>query len=411
MLPLGKALQERGHTVTLIGVADAQDKTLAAGLNFQVIGEEEMPAGSMAESLAKLGTLSGRQALNYTVNLVRQSTEALLREAPSRIETLGIDALIVDQVSPAGGTVANYLQLPFVSLCSALILNREINIPPYFTTWPYQPNLLGQLRNRLGYRAQAKIVKPVTEVINRYRQAWHLPIQTSPNDRYSGLAQISQQPSAFEFPRQELPAWFHFTGPYHNATGRPTADFPWEQLTGQPLIYASLGTIQHGLIEIFQRIAEACVGLDAQLVLSLGGATGIDSLPTFPGNPLVCRYVPQLEILKKASLVITHAGLNTTLEALSNGVPLVALPIANDQPGVAARIAWSGCGEFIPVKQVTVPKLASAIRQVLENPNYRQQAQRLQKDIQLSGGLSQAVNIIEQAVSTGQPVINPLLPS
>ncbi|BFM38252.1 nucleotide disphospho-sugar-binding domain-containing protein [Synechocystis sp. LKSZ1] len=316
---------------------------------------------------------------------------------------------MVDQVSPAGGTVADYLQLPFVSLCSALVLNREINILPYFTTWPYQPNLWGRPSNRLGYRAQAKIVKPVTEVINRYRQEWHLPVQTSPNDRYSRLAQISQQPYSFEFPRQELPAWFHFTGPYHNASSRPTTDFPWEQLTGQPLIYASLGTIQHGLIEIFQQIAEACVSLDAQLVLSLGSATGIDPLPTFPSDPLVCWYVPQLEILKKASLVITHAGLKTTLEAISNGVPLVALPIANDQPGVAARIAWSGCGEFIPVKQVTVAKLKATIHQVLTNPSYRHQARGLQQDIQHSGCLSQVVDIIEQAVNTRQPVLNPLL--
>ncbi|BFM38251.1 hypothetical protein [Synechocystis sp. LKSZ1] len=85
MLPLGKALQERGHTVTSIGVADAQGKTLATGLNFQATAEAEMPAGTMAESLAQLGRLSGREAINYTVDLVRKSTEILLKAAPAYI--------------------------------------------------------------------------------------------------------------------------------------------------------------------------------------------------------------------------------------------------------------------------------------------------------------------------------------
>lgn len=63
----------------------------------------------------------------------------------------------------------------------------------------------------------------------------------------------------------------------------------------------------------------------------------MSSLPELPGNPIVVNYAPQLELLKIADLTITHAGVNTTLESLSNGVPLVAIPITNDQPGVAAR--------------------------------------------------------------------------
>jgi hypothetical protein len=43
-----------------------------------------------------------------------------------------------------------------------------------------------------------------------------LPPHSHPNDAYSQLAQISQQPAEFEFPRQHLPQCFHFTGPYHN---------------------------------------------------------------------------------------------------------------------------------------------------------------------------------------------------
>lgn len=119
------------------------------------------------------------------------------------------------------------------------------------------------------------------------------------------------------------------------------ADFPWHQLNGKPLIYASLGTIQNQQLDLFARIAEACSHLDAQLVIALGGGSNPNALPSLPGHPLVVGFAPQLALLQRAALTITHAGLNTVLESLRCGVPMVAIPIANDQPGVAARVAWS----------------------------------------------------------------------
>jgi MGT family glycosyltransferase len=245
----------------------------------------------------------------------------------------------------------------------------------------------------------------MTQVINQYRQEWKLPAQFSPNDRYSKLAQISQQPAELEFPRENLPNCFHFTGPYHSPVGRDVPDFPYEKLTGQPLIYASMGTIQNRLIGVFQEIAQACFGLDAQLVISLGGSAKPESLPALAGSPLVVEYAPQLELLQKATLTITHSGMNTTLESLTNGVPMVAIPIANDQPGVAARIVWAGCGEAVPLKSVNVPRLRTAIQKVLTQDSYKKNALRLQEAIKQAGGVSRAIDIVEQAVSTGKPVI------
>ena len=118
------------------------------------------------------------------------------------------------------------------------------------------------------------------------------------------------------------------------------------------------------------------------------------------------RYAPQLQLLEKADLTITHAGMNTTLECLTNGVPMVAIPIANDQPGVASRIVWSGCGEAIPVKKVNVTNLRTAIKKVLTEDSYRKNALRLQEAIKKAGGTKQAIDIVEQAVSTGKPVLN-----
>jgi MGT family glycosyltransferase len=140
-------------------------------------------------------------------------------------------------------------------------------------------------------------------------------------------------------------------------------------------------------------------------VISLGGGIKPDSLSNLPGCPLVVAYAPQLELLQKASLTITHAGLNTTLESLSSGVPMIAIPIANDQPGVATRIAWTGVGEIIPLSQMRTSRLKETIQRILTEDTYRQKASRLQAAIRCAGGVSKAVDIIEQAIATQKPVL------
>ena len=85
---------------------------------------------------------------------------------------------------------------------------------------------------------------------------------------------------------------------------------------------------------------------------------------------------------------------------------MVAIPIANDQPGVAARIAWTGTGEFLSLSGLSVPRLRTTIQQVLTEDSYKQNAIRLQEAIRLAGGVSRAADIVEQVVSTGKPVLS-----
>ena len=406
MTTLGYELKRRGHRVTILGVEDAQSKALAAGLDCQVIGKSDFPKGATRELFAHLGNLSGYKALEFTINWIANAAKVCLRETPEIIKAEGIEVLLVDQATSEGGTVADYLDIPFVSVCNAIMLNRELSIPPIISPWNYDPSWWGLLRNRLGYEVFNRIGKSLRKVINDYRQQWNLPLYQNYNENYSQLAQICQQPIEFEFPRKELPSVFHFTGPFSNPASREPASFPYEKLTGQPLIYASMGTIQNRLLWIFQMIAEACVELDAQLVIALGGGASPESLPELPGNTLVVGYAPQLELLQKATLTITHAGMNTTLESLSNGVPMVAIPITNDQPGVAARIAWTGTGEVIPLGKVNVKKLHKAIKRVLTEDSYKKNALRLQEAIRRAGGVIRAADIVEQVVSTGKPFLS-----
>ncbi len=405
MTTLGYELKKRGHQVTVINVLDAKEKAETAGLGFKVYAEQTRPLGFTPDSLVKMGELSGMDALRYTIDLFQQGAIAMMQEGIEAIRNAQVDLLLIDQASFGASSVAEYLGIPFISVSCALMLNREESVPPLSFGWTYSSSAWSKLRNQLGYKFLDRLVKPITETINEYRRLWNLQPFSNANEAYSKLAQICQQPREFEFPRQQLPDCFHFTGAFHNPLSRAKIDFPYEKLNGKPLIYASMGTIQNRLLGIFSQIAEACQDLDAQLIISLGGSAEPDTMPAFAGDPIVVKYAPQLEILRKAQLTITHAGLNTTLESLSWGVPMVAIPIANDQPGVAARIAWTETGVVIPVKKLTVPKLRKAVQTVLTQPKYADNAKKMQVAIQKASGVKLAADIVEKVISTGKPVL------
>ena len=344
MTALGHGLQTRGHRVTLIGVRDVERNALAAGLEYQAIGEKVFPPGAMVELLDRLGQLSGLSAVRYTAELFRKGTMVSLDEAPQVIKRAGVEAMLVDQASFTGGTIAEHLDIPFATICCALMLNREPGIPPIATAWQPDASTWGIVRNWLGHKFFDHIGEPVRKIIVQRRQRWNLPTISVRDEAYSKLAQLSQQPAEFEFPRKQIPLCFHFTGPYHSATSREPVPFPFDRLSARPLVYVSMGSVMHRHQWIYRVIADACEGLDVQLVMSVGKRSNPQAISDLPGSPLVVEFTPQLELLKRATLLITHAGLNSVIESLSNAVPMVAIPITNDQPGGSARIQWTRTG-------------------------------------------------------------------
>jgi MGT family glycosyltransferase len=164
-----------------------------------------------------------------------------------------------------------------------------------------------------------------------------------------------------------------------------------------------MGTLANGLAHVHRAILEATRSLsEMQVVLSIGANISPDDLGTLPVNAMVVRTAPQLALLKRAALCITHGGLNTVLESLALGVPMVAIPNCFDQPGVAARIAYHRVGEFVEVNQLTVERLSTLVRQVALNPSYRERARYFQEVIAKTRGLDLAASLIERAFGTAQ---------
>jgi MGT family glycosyltransferase len=164
--------------------------------------------------------------------------------------------------------------------------------------------------------------------------------------------------------------------------------------------------MQNTKLEIFECIAAACEGLDVQLVIPLGSKINPEAVQRLPGSPLVVEYAPQVEVIAKASLTITHGGLNTVLDSLSHGVPLIAIPITYEQPGNAARIKWTGTGEVIPLSSLSIPRLRATIEQVLTEDFYLNNALRVKRSLHSAGGVKRAGDIVEQSIKQELAVSN-----
>jgi zeaxanthin glucosyltransferase len=322
----------------------------------------------------------------------------VLRDGPEAVRAAGVEALLVDEVEFAG-SVADHLGLPWISIGLIPPFVANDRYPPFWFGWGPGQHWLARSRNRLGILLLSGMAAPVFRVVNRQRSAWGLKPFKRPEDALSVLMQITQLPQALEFEIPgERPAGLYYTGPFVHSGQRPAVEFPWERLDGRPLIYASLGTFQNGSAAIFRTIAKACAGLDAQLVIALGGGLDAARLGKLAGDPVVAAYAPQLEILKRAALVITHAGINTVLESLAEGAPLVAIPLGNDQPGMAARVKARGAGEVVSWRRLSPARLRKAVVLVLKEPKYREAAQALQKSIRQMDGPGRAAELIEQAL-------------
>jgi UDP:flavonoid glycosyltransferase YjiC (YdhE family) len=95
--------------------------------------------------------------------------------------------------------------------------------------------------------------------------------------------------------------------------------------------------------------------------------------------------------------VITHAGLNTTLEALARGLPMLCLPVTNDQPGIARRVEYLGAGIVMSPARASPPRIRRSLSRILREVGFRERAAILQDEISGLKGVRMAAEIIEQA--------------
>lgn len=392
MAVLARELESRGQRVTFLGFPDMAPR-LPDGLAFQPFAEREQPPGSLHPYLHRLSRLGGPVSMLRFIQDLARFTDVICRELPGALERLAPDALLIDQTDAASSLVATALGIPFVNIANALPLNLEPAVPPPVLPWPYDPSEKGLRRNRGGYRVARLVERPITKVIRRHARRLGRPEIRFADQAWSERAQITQCVRGLDFPRTRLPECFHYVGPFREPDAPLNLDLPDD---GRPVLFCSLGTLQGSRAKLFHAVAEAAAQLDVTLVIAHGGLLPAAEIARLPGQPIVRAYVPQRALLARSAVAITHAGFNTVMDALSFGVPMVALPITFEQPATGARLDRAGVAVVLHRRR-TAGQIKNAVREVLENPAYRESASCLAGEVRSAGGVERAADLIRAA--------------
>jgi len=170
-----------------------------------------------------------------------------------------------------------------------------------------------------------------------------------------------------------------------------TTDFRWTALDGRPLVVVTLGTAN---AETGHRFLAESVGALAAL-REVQGVVVDPTATLHSDDVLVVTRIPQVELLRRAAVVVCHGGHNTVSESLHAGVPLVVAPIRDDQSMLAAQVVAAGAGVRVRFDRATADDLRLAITALLTQPHYARQAVRLQRSFTAAGGAPEAARQLE----------------
>src|SRR5919112_1441531 len=183
-------------------------------------------------------------------------------------------------------------------------------------------------------------------------------------------------PPTFLGPALTIPPTVQFLRPV--AFDRPGGEMlpPWiDELPARPTVHASLGTIFHRTPGVFEAMLDGLREEPITLLLAVGRDQDPARFGPQPSHVRIERYLPHELLLPRCDLVITHGGYGSVMACLDVGVPMVVIPLAGgDQVGNAARCAALGVARVVGVDQRTPEVIRAAVRDVLGDARYRENA-------------------------------------
>lgn len=288
--------------------------------------------------------------------------------------------LMFDSIALWGLQAARITGLPSIASISTFVQEGvKVNI-----TWPDRMHIL-----RTAIREVPRLIGLRSALIRRYGKS---SLPNGPLFPATGELNLVYTARELQPPTPFIRENFLFVGP---SIAPRTSDMPLLLPNVRPIVYISLGTLHHNHQAFFRTCFDAFADHPGTFVLSAGSQA---ERLTPPVNFIVRSHVPQLEVLQRADLFITHAGMNSLQEALYFGVPMVLIPHQMEQ-ALNARIAQTqGVGVVLADrppygKGVTATQLRSAADRVLSQPQYRKSARRVQQALRTTGA-AQAVEAI-----------------
>ena len=377
-LPLVKELQARGEEIVYYSTADFKERIEEHGAAFADYGEV---LGRFLRNFKP----SGNHPFYTLIEFMLQMDEAVIPIILEREKGKQYDYLIHDSMFGGGSILARLLGLPAVCSCSSFAMNR-LPVPPHMVESGFHPQMDCFIKQAESFGKTFGVGTPGALDVFFKREKLNI-VYTS---KYF-------QPESGAFDDS-----FKFVGPSISQRNEP-ADFSLEYPDGRRVIYVSLGTINNECPDFYRKCMEAFAQTDCRVVMSVGRKTDIASLGEIPENFIVRNHVPQLEVLKKADAFISHGGLNSVSESLYYGVPLVIVPMANDQPMVARQVVSLGAGIGLKSEEITPELLRESIFRLLADGSYKAESRKIGDSFREAGGYRVAADYIMQYTSrTGE---------
>ena len=365
-----RELVTRGNRVVYYSYDEFREKIEDSGAEFVSCNGFDAQLCLTREEGAKIGSdlaLSTRVLVDTTLAL----DEPVCRE----MERLRPDCIVADSMAVWGKAVAKKLGIPFVCSTTTFAFNKEsAKIMPHSLRETLSMILsLGKVNAQVKRLRQAGY--PVKSVLDLIGSDESVPtvVYTSP----------LFQPCAETFPEH-----FAFVGPSIRPARSQVAK------TGEKLVYISMGTVNNDMLPLYRACVQAVKGTLWQVILSVGDQVDREELGTLPDNVAVFSSVDQIAVLQKADVFLTHCGMNSASEGLYFGVPLVMLPQTSEQSGVAVRAEQLGAG--LRLRKTTPDAIRAALEKAMDDPSYRENAEKIGASFRASGGAKAAADCIER---------------
>lgn len=350
-LSVSEELVRRGEQVVYYTTEELAGKVSGIGAEIRIIGEEfgfqmEEPVNGRLMAALRSGEF-------YLDNLNRHVEKA--SELIERVGQENADGVVCDPMCLWGRTVAERLELPRALFFSGIAVTFDSPVFDYFS------KLFG-----------GNIPEIVAKMFLKPEPLMLVPI-----------------PREFQPDSEYLEDAFEFIGPTVVDRG-VEKEFPLEEIASHPTIFISLGSVLYNP-QFYDLCVEAFA--DTRWKVVMVSRTPPEKVPA---NFLVCPFVPQLKILQHADLFISHGGMNSVMESLWYGVPLLIVPQSSDQPLVAARAEALNLGRKLELATLTPSLLLESVVEVLANPAIQRGVQQMQSILHNGGGSKRGADVIQQ---------------